>query len=94
MTQVLFESMNKDYKDNKMLVAGKFLDSLIESFLEHKISKNQLSVSVQLPEQTQCLACKHITGRITKQNGILVMMWPSNRNESICMQSLLWRSLF
>ena len=81
MAQVLFECMNKDFKNNEMVDAGEFLNSLIEVFFEDKISKSPSKLS-------RCLGCKHITG-IAKQNEIRVMIWLSDRNEKISMQSLL-----
>ena len=70
LVQVLFECMNKDYKTNKMVDAGEFLSSL--TLFEDKISKNPFEL--QLPELSQWPACKHITGRIAKQNRIRAMV--------------------
>ena len=83
MVQVLFECMTKDYKNNEMVDAGEFLNSLTEMLVYNKISKN--TFELQLSELSQYPACKHITDRITKQNGVRVMVWPSDRDENISM---------
>ena len=80
--------MNKDYKEKEMLDSGEFVHSLIEKLYEDEILENPFEMI--LVKLLRCSACHEIEGLITRKNSLTVMVWPSDRDEKIRLQSLLW----
>ena len=88
----IFSLRNTETTSLQVVHAGEFPKSIIVTLFEELIFK--IPQELHLSELLQCLACTHITGHITKQNKIRVMVWPTDRGENISMQSLHWGNFF
>ena len=84
--QILTKVLQKDYTKKEMVGSSEFLTSLISKLFQDEITDNPFEIIFANLEQ--CLACNFTEGEIEGNNCMRVMVWDSDRNESIRLQLL------
>ena len=88
--QILTEVLQKDYRKKEMVFSSELMTSLISKLFEDEITDNPFEIIFTNLEQ--CLACNFTEGEIEENNYMRIMVWDSDRNESIRLQLLIWDS--
>ena len=73
-----------------MVDSSEFLTGLISKLFEDEITDNPFEIIFANLEQ--CSACNFIEGEIERNNCMRVIVWDSDKHESIRLQSLIWGS--
>ena len=84
--QILTKVLQKDYSKKEMVGSSEFLTSLISKLFEDEITDKPFEIIFANLEQ--CLPCNFTEGEIKGNNWMRVMVWDSDRNESIWLQLL------
>ena len=84
--QILTKVLQKDYAKKEMVGSSEFLTSLISKLFEDEITDKPFEIIFANLEQ--CLPFNFTEGEIKGNNWMRVMVWDSDRNESIWLQLL------